>query len=373
MTLGKILTPFIYLTMRIVSIVVYAATIIAAFGGRIDPDYLTFPSLLCLALPYLAILSIVLIIFWGLCKKIIFCALGIATIVICLAPINTVFPLGTPSTPAKNAQTFKIISWNVLHATDIRQPEYPGNRAIEFIINSGADVVCLTELRWFSKQEIPNFTQSLQDSLFEAYPYREGYKGRDIKVLSKYPVERLEKMKVDEAGTTRFDLFKINFPEGRELVVAMVHLFSFGLSEEERNVVTEINSMETAKSSMKEFNGTIRQKLRKGFRSRAEDATSLRSELDDIPDDIPLIVCGDFNDVPTSWTYNIIRGDDMKDAYVETNFGPAITYNLHAFYFHIDQMLYRGPIKALDLTVDKINSSDHYPLVAEFEFLQTTK
>ena len=140
------------------------------------------------------------------------------------------------------------------------------------------------------------------------------------------------------------------------------------MSEDERKVVTEINSMETAKSSMVEFKGSIRQKLRSAFRDRAEDAKELREELDDISPDLPLIVCGDFNDVPSSWTYKVIRGTDLRDAYAETNFGPAITYNLHAFYFHIDQMLYRGPLEALDLTIGKINTSDHYPLIGEFEF-----
>ena len=367
MLIGKILSPFFFLAMRIVSIVVYLATILAAFGGRINPDYLTFPSLLCLAFPYLAIFSIILIAFWALSRKIIFCALGIATIVICLTPLSVTFPLGSSRKPMPEGKPFKIISWNVLHTQDIRQPEYPGNRALEFLIESDADVVSLTELRTFEKKEIHNLTQGLLDSLFHTYPYHAGQSSSDIKVLSKYPVERLEKTRKDERGNYSFDLFKIRFPEN-ELVVAMVHLYSFGLSKEERNVVTEINSMQTAKTSMEEFKGSIKQKLRTGFRRRAEDATVLRSILDDIPLNIPLIVCGDFNDVPTSWTYNIIRGDDMRDLYTETNFGPGITYNLHAFYFHIDQMLYRGPLEGIDLKIGKIDSSDHYPLIGEFQF-----
>ena len=38
------------------------------------------------------------------------------------------------------------------------------------------------------------------------------------------------------------------------------------------------------------------------------------------------------------------------------------------FYFHIDQMLYRGNLEALSLKIGKINSSDHYPLIGEFAF-----
>ncbi|MCH5225029.1 MAG: endonuclease/exonuclease/phosphatase family protein [Muribaculaceae bacterium] len=365
----KLISPFFFMAMRIISVIVYLATIIAAFGGKVNPDYLTFPALLCLAFPFLAILSIVLIIFWALCRKIIFCAFGIFTIVICLTPMSDAFPLGSPRNAVGNEPVFKIISWNVIHTRDIRQPNFPGNRAVDYMINSGADIICLTELRYFSRRDMPNFSDALRDSLFSVYPFHAGLNSTDIKILSKYPVERLGKIGFNDTGSTSFDFFLVKFPQGRELVVAMAHLYSYGLSEEERQVVTEINSMQSAKSSMKEFKGSIRQKLRKAFRGRADDATKLREEIDDISPDVPLIVCGDFNDVPASWTYNIVRGDDMRDAYAETNFGPAITYNLHAFYFHIDQMLYRGPIMALDLTVGKINTSDHYPLIGEFQFL----
>lgn len=355
--------------MRILSVIVYIITIIAAFGGRVNPEFLAFPSLLCLAFPYFAILTILLVVFWAISRKIFFCGLGILTIVFCLTPLSDSFPLGMSRKAATSeGPVFKIISWNVLHTRDIRQPGFPGNRAINFMIDSDADIICLTELRSFDKHEIINYTPELIDSLFNIYPYHAGLNTTDIKIMAKFPVERIEKIRYDSEGNCRYDFFKVSFPDNRELVVAMVHLYSYGLSEEERQIVTEINSMETAKTSMREFKGSIRQKLRHAFRMRAEDATRLREDIDDIATDIPLIVCGDFNDVPASWTYNIVRSDDLRDAYAETNFGPAITYNLHAFYFHIDQMLYRGPLEALSLDIGKINSSDHYPLIGKFQF-----
>lgn len=363
----KIISPFFYMAMRIVSVIVYLLTILSAFGGHVNPDYLTFPSMLTLALPYFTILTIILIIFWAVCRKIFFCGLGVLTIFLCLSPLSDAFPISSSNRPEGGARTFKIISWNVIHTWDLRKPDYPGNRAVDFMINSDADIICLAELREYNKTELKHFPKSLKDSLFKAYPYRAGLNSTDLKVLSKYPVERMEKASYNHLGNCRYDFFKVHFPEN-ELIVAMVHLYSYGLSPTERRVVTEINSMRGVKTSMEEFKGSILQKMRKAFRHRAEDAELLRESLDEIPDDVPLIVCGDFNDVPASWAYNVIRGEDLQDAYSETNFGPAITYNMHAFYFHIDQMLYRGPLKALDITVDKINTSDHYPLVGEFQF-----
>ncbi|MDE7108596.1 MAG: endonuclease/exonuclease/phosphatase family protein [Muribaculaceae bacterium] len=368
-----LLNPIFRMVMRIVSIIVFLLTIISAFGGRMNPEYLTIPSVLCLALPYFAILTGLLIIFWAVTKRVIFTVLGVLTLVVCAGPLSLAFPLSSKKHAEEGNTTFKIISWNVLHTDDIRKPEYGGNRAVEFMINSGADVICLAELLNFSPKELKKASPQLIDSLIRLYPFRAGLASTDIKVLSKYPVHHLGITDKKGGKQPRFDFFAVNFPGSRILNIGMVHLYSYDLSEEERNVMKDMKSVGGAKESVKELKGSILSKLRNAFRRRAENATELREVINSFRPSSPLIICGDFNDVPASWAYNKIKGEDMNDAYVETNFGPAITYNLHGFYFHIDQMLYRGNIKALSLKVDKINTSDHYPLVGEFEFTNPEK
>ncbi len=362
-----LINPIFRMVMRIVSIVIFLLTILSAYGGKCNPEYLTIPAILCLALPYLATLTILLTIFWLLTKRIFFTALGVLTIVACMGPLSQAMPLSFPKKAEPGQTTFKIISWNVLHTDDIRDKDSHTNRAVEYMVNSDADVICLAELDNFSSEELKNASPALIDSLIRKYPFRAGLSSTDIKVLSKYPVDRAGHS-LSEGNRHRFDFFKINFPGGKILNVGMVHLYSYDLSEEERNVVKEMKTVNGAKASVKEFKGTILSKLRNAFRQRAINARDLRDAIDQIRPTSPLIVCGDFNDVPASWTYNLVRGEDMKDAYAETNLGFTWTYNLHAFYFHIDQMLYRGPLEALSLKVGKINTSDHYPLVGEFAF-----
>lgn len=363
----KVANPVILMVMRIFSLFIFILTILSAFGGRVNPDYLTVPSLLCLFLPYLSILTFLLTLFWAFCRKIIFTAIGVVTIFLCLGPIGDVFPMGHSSKPHEGEETFTILAWNILHTNDIAQPDYPGNRAIEYLVNSDADIICLTELYGLQTHETKKADPAMIDTLLARYPYHPS-PSSDITFLSKYPAKRTGYSYYSEDGTHRFDLYRVNFPGNKEVIVGMVHLQSYGLTENEREVVTEIKSVNTAKKSLKEMKGSIMSKMRTAFRIRAEQATILREVLDDLNTSIPVIICGDFNDVPASWTYNAIRGDDMKDAYIATNFGPAITYNLHMFYFRIDQMFYRGDIKAIDLTIGKINTSDHFPLIGEFAF-----
>ena len=56
----------------------------------------------------------------------------------------------------------------------------------------------------------------------------------------------------------------------------------------------------------------------------------------------------------------------MRDAYTDSAFGPTITYIDSRFYFHIDQILYRGDMRAVGIERGNIKSSDHYPLIATF-------
>ncbi|MDE7096220.1 MAG: hypothetical protein K2O47_01870, partial [Muribaculaceae bacterium] len=66
-----IISPLIRLALKIVSIILFIVTIAAAYGGKCNPEYMTVPSVLVLALPYLAIATLIVGIGWLLSGRII--------------------------------------------------------------------------------------------------------------------------------------------------------------------------------------------------------------------------------------------------------------------------------------------------------------
>ena len=57
-----------------------------------------------------------------------------------------------------------------------------------------------------------------------------------------------------------------------------------------------------------------------------------------------IIVCGDFNDTPVSYTYRTIaNAGDLEDAFVETGNGIGRTFNRNAMVVRIDHILYNTP------------------------------
>ncbi len=361
-------TPIVRNVLRVLSFLLFAVTAFSAYGGRFDPDFFTFPGVMVLCLPYLAITTLIVSLIWIFCMRFITGGIGILTLIICASPVTTASPLHLSKNPTPDARQFTVLTYNILHGRDQQQKDgQQGNRAFEYVINSGADIVCLQEVMRWQEEEIPNY-ESFRDTLFKLYPYHAFVEGRDTKVLSKYPMRTLDAETLigsPDFDRNRYTFYEINI-NGRKLALVNMHMRSPMLSEEERNVVKEMKTIRGAKESMSEMKGSIREKMSVSMKKRKVDVENLRQAIARI--DLPLIVCGDFNDVPESYAYRLLRGEDLHDAYVETGFGPMITFNQHMFWLHLDQIFYRGPLRALSVKKGTLKASDHYPLIAEFEF-----
>lgn len=361
------------MVLRIASIVLYLLTIASAFGGLCNPEYFTLPSVLVLGLPYLAIATLIAGIFWFCTGGLVTGALAAVTLFACWGTLKDVTPVSSSKDAEDSSQTFKLMTFNCLHLADTAKSHLPGNRAIKFLIESDADIICLQELLSFeSCTEIHHWSRELIDSLYAAYPYRAGsHVGEDLKILSKYPVEEKKVCNSDSLeedywkSRRRWAMFEVDI-NGFKLPIVDFHLDSYNLTDDERGVVVDIKGVRTAKRSYSEFRREIFPKLGVAFRSRAASVKDLIETTEGIS---PLIACGDFNDVPGSWCYRQMRGAGFNDAYSETNFGPINTFNQFLFLFHIDQIFYRGAnLRALNVKRLKINTSDHYPLEATFEY-----
>jgi len=155
--------------------------------------------------------------------------------------------------------------------------------------------------------------------------------------------------------------YDLQLPSGKQLRLVDFRLQSYHLSFGKN---PNVRISPDAKPSAIE-------RMRRSFALRGANAASLRKALDDSPENI--IVCGDMNDVSASHVYRVICGDDLKDAWVETGRGYGHSFNRHNLPFRIDQILYRGDIRALEAKRIKDGSSDHYPVMATFDIEITKK
>ena len=350
---------------KVLSFLLYALTLLSAYGGYINPAKMTLPAIAVLMFPYFAILTLLVSIVWLVVKKYAIGCIGIAVLLASGPTFTQALPFRFHNTVSNKSKTFKMVTFNTLHMADMRKKGIKTSRSMSYILNSGADFVCTQELIYLDAKHIKPATSSQLDSLLKMYPYHSA-DSREVKLFSKYPFKKLD-IRLNKAGYYgNFGVYRIYMKED-SLTVINVHLPSFALTDKQRNIITDAAQYKKTKATIKEFEGPLRQKMSKAFKSRAKVSEALAEIASKIEG--PLIICGDFNDVPGSWSYRQFIKAGLNDAYAETGFGHLITYNMHLMFFHIDQILYKGGLMPIYVKRGSVNASDHYPLEAEFEFL----
>ena len=366
MTMGiiRVCTSLIRSLWTLLNIACGLCTLLAGYGGYINPDKFALAQLANMTFPGWIVLTLILLaVNLFIRKKLAW--LSVAVLVACIGPILTISPLNFTSrslSPDDESRTFTLLTYNVYNFRDNQgvNPEW-GNRTLSYILSTDADIVCLREssnLNGVGKK-------AQRDSINSRYPYRL-YSNRSGEVLlSKYHATEVDTPQPDW-GSGSFCAYDVEV-EGHEVTVVNCHLQSIGLTDDDKELYRELTDKELRNPSRSELskvkNGIVT-KLLAAFRIRAQQARYIKEFLATRKGNVILV--GDFNDVPGSYAYRTIKSDGLKDAYSECAFGPTVTYNDNRFYFRIDQMLYRGDLEAVRIKRGDLRSSDHYPLFATF-------
>jgi len=78
----------------------------------------------------------------------------------------------------------------------------------------------------------------------------------------------------------------------------------------------------------------------------------------------PVVITGDLNDVPNSYTYFKVRGS-LKDAFLEKGYGIGRTFRSLSPTLRIDYIFTDPRFSVAQFKREKKNYSDHYMIVAD--------
>lgn len=102
------------------------------------------------------------------------------------------------------------------------------------------------------------------------------------------------------------------------------------------------------------------------FRKHQDQVRLIRKAIDDSP--YPVILAGDFNSVPNSWEYYNL-GKGLADAFETVGRGSGTSFHDYKFPIRIDYIFSSKEIKPVSYRVKRsVNISDHYPVIATFDF-----
>lgn len=230
---------------------------------------------------------------------------------------------------------------------------------VKFIKTHNPDVLCLQESgKW------PN-NKALEFSKMIGYKYYSFNVKNGNSYFSKYPIENVNCFK-DERINKFADIKKIKIDKGKYFYLVNCHFNSFGISAEE---IEYINDTKNIVKDSDVYGKSLITKLKNGFIRRTESTELLIANLPD--DDIPLVICGDFNDTPLSYTYSKMSGAGLRDAFITNSKGIGKTYCGPLPLLRIDYFWYNDFVEVVDYKRIKQTTSDHYPLMMTFNFRDT--
>ena len=350
-SIGKVLA-FVLLSINILMAVIF---IFCCYSPLINPISHSILSCAGLAFPIFFFIVLLFLLFW-LLTKIKYSLVSVVTILICIKPILTYCPLNIYLSDIPN-DAIKVLSYNTMAFDEGKIDENGKNAILEYIKNSDADIVCIQEFTPGAKLTLNKINKTLSEYKYNNY-YKFPNTSNGIGIFSRFPILSVEPIKY-ESGSNGSVAYKLEV-YGDTLVVVNNHFESNKLTDNDKIIYKEMIK-DPNNSKVSHGSKLLIGKLASASKIRASQADSVVKYISKNIN-YPIIVCGDFNDSPLSYTHHEIE-HYLKDAFVDSGFGPGISYNKNFFYFRIDHILVSRYMKTYSCNVDRrINNSDHYPI-----------
>lgn len=330
--------------------------LLVGLSDRLDPTDHALLSVAGLTFPFFIICNTAFLVFWLIFHK-RGALIPFVGFIVCYFPIRTYSPLNIKGNVPEGA--VKVLSYNVKNygVPDISPDSL--NPIFRYINDSGADIVCIQE---------GTMSEPLVAHTGDVYPYRDsvlkGPSGTTLVVLSKHPITGKEHIEYPSANNASA-AFRIVM-DGDTVIVINNHFESTGLSLEERAEFRNIVKGNAGSDTIKEESKRLIAKIGEANRRRAPQARAV-AEYIRRNKGRNIILCGDFNDNPISYTHHVLA-EELTDCYVATANGPGISYNHNAIFVRIDNIMCSGHWQPHNFKVDRsIDASDHYPIYGWLE------
>lgn len=341
-----------------------------------DPDRRWYVALLGLALPVLILIQILIVLTWLALRSRWF-ILPLAAILFGSPAIRTVVAFHFPVSYQlqKDSSTLRVMSWNVSwfdgQTNNKRKAGLYHQAMLDYIKDQQADVICFQEyIEPVGKEGGESHSSILRKMGYKYYHWVGDYVWRDGRlnagtaIFSKYPILNRFRWKYDglwyERAAESLIAADIDF-HGSRIRVFTAHLQSLQFNKKDYQTLEQIT--DPRESSMNASLSIIR-KIRVGYKYRVSQAALVREQLDNSP--YPEILCGDFNDVPRSYAYTMVRGD-RRDAFLEKGFGIGRTFNDISPTLRIDYIFTHPDFRVLQFKKTELAFTDHYPILADID------
>ncbi|GAB1450649.1 endonuclease/exonuclease/phosphatase family protein [Draconibacterium sp.] len=345
----KNIIKYLFLFLNLAAVFALLISYLAVF---IPPDKLWFPSFFSLAYPIFVAVNILFIVFWVIFKP-RFMLFSLVTILLGIGFIGRYVQFSGNTTEKSG---IKIISYNVhnFEGNGSTKQKESADEILEYLNEKNADIICLQESR-LRKNNIFNVSQAVKNlKSINHYHYARTSETYGQLTFTRFPIINMGEIRYEKS--TNMAIYTDVIIESDTVRIFNVHLQSYRIDPRKYAIIDSPTIDE--KKDLTEIR-EIGSKLKRAFQIRAEQVREIKKIIDETP--YPVIICGDFNDTPVSYSYQQLRGD-FNDAFIESGRGFGRTYIGKLPSFRIDNIFYSDFFESFNFKADNFRASDHLPV-----------
>ena len=378
--MAKFVRKFTKRVFIISNILVAVFFLLACTNIFLNPQHWWLIAILGLAFPFLLLLVIAFLILWLIFRS-RWAYLPMALLLIAFTNIRALigFHFFSDFKQEKDTGNIRILTWNVMWFDEQTKPDKTlkprRKEMMDFIKNQEADVLCFQEFLEGNSEKKISYS-NIDEITKLGFPYHYWVKDYEIRwglyhagtaIFSKYPIMDSIRIQYDGPRKERAaeSLIAVDLTINNKIIrVYTTHLQSILFKKDDYH---KLEIIRKADDSMVEASKSILRKLKAGYYFRGDQAERVRSQLDESP--YPEIICGDFNDVPNSYTYFTIKGN-RQDAFIEKGSWIGRTYNKVSPTLRIDYIMANKKLKVTQVKRVILPYSDHYPVIADLKLVE---
>jgi endonuclease/exonuclease/phosphatase family metal-dependent hydrolase len=336
-------------TFLIANIIAAIALLLTYLVSEVNPGRFWIPSILGLAYPYFLVLNCIFIVVW-----VVFYWRYLFISLICIVlgtHVNSSYIQLFPSLTKREG--VKILSYNVYNFNSYLSKKKEDKSILEFIASQHANIICLQESKLQKEGALnPVKLKSVFPGIKHCQLAHQSDWGGPV-TFSSFPIVSMGEMRFDDSkNMVIFTDVKIDSDTVR---IYNCHLQSYGINSKEYSVLDSLGFDEKKILEIKKIGA----KLKKGNIYRSRQVIKLANHISSCR--FPVIVCGDFNDTPISFTYGKISSL-LDDSFEDSGWGVSNTYRGKLPQYRIDYIFHSNQFKAYNYKRHLVTYSDHYPI-----------
>lgn len=351
------------------NILAVIALFLAYLSTYISPEKMVFLAVFGIAYGVILVVNLFFILFWLLVKKRIALISTIA-ILIGFSHLSAYFQLLPHFAKAETTDNkIKIVSQNVklFGWYNWKRNKQDRDTMMTGLEQAAADIYSFQE--YFHNITPGKFDTHETIKKRLKTPYSNVHYTNSINMDEKYGIATYSKYPIVNTGRVRFErensnacIFSDIAINGDTIRVYNAHVASIRFRNDDYRFMDEIKSSEqNVKPVIKDGFGIL-ERLNIAYKKRASQVHSIMAHVANSP--YPVIICGDFNDTPVSYSYTQLS-DNLVDSFRESGWGIGTTYIGKFPSFRIDYIFHSEGLHSQNYHRLPETISDHHAIVTE--------